>query len=460
MIAGLRESLVHGDERFDTLVLGLGKTGLSCIRYLVDKEENVAVADSREAPPEWQNLEEQYPTVPVFIGEFDKTLLCRAKRLVISPGISQAHPAIQTALDEQVEVTGDIEIFCQDVDAPLIAVTGSNGKSTVVSLLADMIRRSGKRVGLGGNIGTPALDLLRQSTPDYYLLELSSFQLETLSSHRPVVSTVLNVSADHMDRYENLRDYAQTKETIYAGDGTMVINLDDALVRRMLKADRKVMTYSLVQPDADFTIRDHDGESWLVNRQSRLIRQSELRVHGLHNLANILACLALGWAVRLPVDAMVEALRGFTGLPHRCEWVAELDGIRWFNDSKATNVGATLAALDGLSENRKNIHLIAGGEGKDADFSALGKRMGTSVKSAILIGRSANGIAEVVTDKKAIFYATTMQAAVSTAKKLAVPGDIVLLSPACASFDMFQDYEDRGNTFKRCVHEASTGVEK
>ena len=444
---GMREAT----EQFDTLVLGLGKTGLSCVSYLVDKRERVGVADSGQAPPELQNLKNRYPLVPVFSGEFDEALLRRAKRLALSPGISPAHPAIQTALDEGIEITGDVEIFCQDADAPLIAVTGSNGKSTVVSLFADMLRRSGKRVGLGGNIGVPALDLLAQPAPDYYLLELSSFQLETLSSHRPVASAVLNVSADHMDRYAGLQDYAKTKERIYAGGGTMVINLDDERVRDMRQAGRRVITYSLARPEADFTTNDHAGERWLVNGQSRLIKQSGINVHGSHNLSNVLACLALGRAVNLPMAAMLETVRSFTGLPHRCEWVAERNGVNWFNDSKGTNVGATLAALNGLAENKKNIHLIAGGDGKGADFSALRDVISANVKSAILIGRSANEIAGVVKDKETIFYATTMQAAVETAMMTAAPGDIVLLSPACASFDMFKDYADRGNTFKHCV---------
>ncbi len=453
---GMRETA----GQFDSLVLGLGKTGMSCVRYLADKGENVAVADSTKKPPELQTLKDQYPLTPFYPGEFDATLLSRARRLIISPGISPTHPAIQAALNAGVELSGDIDIFCRNINTPLIAVTGSNGKSTVVSLLADMLRRSGHRVGLGGNIGTPALDLLLQPEPDYYVLELSSFQLETLRSHRPVAAVVLNVSADHLDRYEDLRDYAKTKENIYAGGGTMIINRDDEIVSDMLRAGRKVMTYSLVQADADFTVRNCDGENWLMDGQTRLIKQSELKVHGLHNLANILACLALGKAVDLPMPAMLDALRDFTGLPHRCEWVVEHNGVNWFNDSKGTNVGATLAALQGLSNNNRNIHLIAGGDGKGADFSALTNAMKMSVRSTILIGRSANKIAEIVPDKETVFYATSMSAAVNTALRLALPGDIVLLSPACASFDMFKDYADRGNTFKRCVTEVSAGVGK
>ena len=447
-------------QRFDSLVLGLGRTGLSCVRYLAGTGENLGVADSRQAPPELENLQQHYPLVPFFPGDFDPGLLCRARRLIISPGIAPAHPAIRAARRAGVEILGDVEIFCRNINAQLIAVTGSNGKSTVVSLLANMLKRSGLRVGLGGNIGTPALDLLSLPAPDYYLLELSSFQLETLHSHRPVAAAVLNVSADHLDRYEDLRDYARIKEKIYTGSGTMVINLDDERVLGMLRPKRKVITYSLTQHEADFSISSRNGEYWLMDKQAALIKQSELKVHGRHNLANILACLALGRALDLPMSALLEAALDFSGLPHRCEWVAGFNGVNWFNDSKGTNVGATLAALHGLSDNRKNILLIAGGDGKDADFSPLGNAIEKHVKVTILIGKSANDIAGNVPDKESVFYATSLEAAVSTASRLAQPGDTVLLSPACASFDMFKDYADRGDVFKRCVTGFSTGVGK
>ena len=440
-------------QRFDTLVLGLGKTGLSCIRYLAGSGAGLGVADTRQDPPELKTLKEHYPLVPFYGGEFDAGLLCRARKLVISPGIAPAHPAIRAARAAGVEITGDVEIFCRDINAPLIAVTGSNGKSTVVSLLARMLERSGLRVGLGGNLGTPALDLLSPDAPDYYLLELSSFQLETLRSHRPAAAAVLNVSADHLDRYADIREYARAKENIYAGGGTMVVNLDDEVVSGMLRPERETLTYSLAQPEADFSISRRNEENWLVNRDALLVKQSDLKVHGMHNLANILAALALGRALDLPVPPMLEALCEFAGLPHRCERVAGVNGVDWFNDSKGTNVGATLAALNGLSNGRKNIILIAGGDGKGADFSPLGSAIGKHVKSTIVIGKSANEIAAIVPDRKTVFYATGMGPAVNSAFRLARPGDTVLLSPACASLDMFRDFAERGDVFKRCVAE-------
>ncbi len=444
-------------ERYDTLILGLGKTGISCVKHLLDGGESVAVADSRGAPPELERLNRDYPQVPVYLGAFNESLLSGVKRLIMSPGLSRRNTIIERAIDNGVEITSDIELFCRSIDAPLVAVTGSNGKSTVVSLLAQMIERAGATVGVGGNIGHPALDLLSTPSPDYYLLELSSFQLETVSSHRPVAAAVLNVSPDHLDRYQSLAEYARAKENIFAGDGAMIINQDDALIARMKKPGRKITTYSLTQGHADFTIEHHEGESWLVNRQSKLLRRDEINIPGLHNVANVMAALALGEAINLPFDPMLDAVRHFTGLPHRCEWVGDTEAVKWINDSKGTNVGATIAALEGFSQNKSPILLIAGGDGKGADFSVLRAPIGRHVKATILIGKDAENIAKVIADQGRVFYATSLEAAVSTASKLASPGDIVLLSPACASFDMFSGFEERGDIFKRCVHEIGCG---
>ena len=438
-------------KRFDTLVLGLGKTGLSCVRHLAGAGETLAVADTRPAPPGLPDLQESYPQVPFFPGEFEPGLLRRARRLVVSPGIAPSHPAIRSARRAGVEILGDVELFCRNANAPLVAVTGSNGKSTVVSLLARMLERAGLRAGLGGNIGTPALDLLSLPAPDYYVMELSSFQLETLRSHRPAAAALLNVSADHLDRHEGMEDYARAKQNVYAGDGAMIINLDDDTVRAMQRPGRRTISYSLARPDADFRVDDRNGENWLAHGDEALVRQSELRVRGRHNLANVLACLALGTALDLPMRAMLEAARAFTGLPHRCERVTEFNGVNWFNDSKGTNVGATLAALNGLADGGKNILLIAGGDGKDADFSPLQGAFEKHVRYLILMGSSAAEIAAVAPDRKTVFYATGMAPAVGIASRLAAPGDTVLLSPACASQDMFRDFAERGDEFKHCV---------
>ena len=438
-------------ERFDTLVLGLGRTGLSCVRYLAGRGESVAVADHDCQPAALPALRVEYPETPFFAGEFDAALLRRARRLALSPGVSPDHPAIRAARDAGAELLGDVELFCRHCSAPLVAVTGSNGKSTVVSLLAEMLRRADKQVALGGNIGTPALDLLALPTPDFYVLELSSFQLETLRSHQPVAATVLNVSADHQDRYADLQAYSRAKQNIYTGQGAMIINLDDPLVRAMRQGRRRIISYSLTQADADFHAAFHAGEVWLMQGQERLLPRVELKLPGAHNLANALACLALGQAVGLPRMSMLAALRDFAGLPHRCEWVAEHAGVHWYNDSKGTNVGATLAALRSLSDNEKKIILIAGGAGKGADFSVLAAALRVCVKSSILLGSSAVEIAAQVDDRSSVYYAADMAEAVRQAQRLAVAGDIVLLSPACSSVDMFTNYMERGAAFKHCV---------
>ena len=438
-------------QHFDTLVLGLGRTGLSCVNYLAGLGERIGVADTRDEPPGLPDLEQRHPGTPFFAGEFRPELLCRARRLLVSPGIAPRHPAIRAAARAGVEILGDVEIFCRNLNAPLVAVTGSNGKSTVVSLLARMLERAGLRAGLGGNIGTPALDLLSRPAPDYYVLELSSFQLETLRSHRPAAAAVLNVSADHLDRHDSMEDYAQAKQNIYAGDGAMIINLDDDTVRAMQRPGRRTISYSLARPEADFRVGERRGEAWLVHGDEALISQSELRVHGRHNLANVLACLALGRALDLPLPAMLEAAREFSGLPHRCERIAGINGVDWINDSKGTNVGAALAALQGLAQERRNIVLIAGGDGKGADFSPLADALGAHVKAVILMGKSAREIAAVAPPGSDVFYATGMQAAVSAAARVAQPGDTVLLSPACAGTDMFTDFAERGDAFKNSV---------
>ncbi|MCY4154052.1 MAG: UDP-N-acetylmuramoyl-L-alanine--D-glutamate ligase [Gammaproteobacteria bacterium] len=438
------------EPRFDSLILGLGKTGWSCVRHLAGSGERLAVADTRQAPPQLANLQQDYPQVPFLAGDFQPELLCRARRLIVSPGVAPDHPALCAAARAGVEIVGDVELFCRTINAPLVVVTGSNGKSTVVSLLAQMLARAGLRVGLGGNIGTPALDLLSAPAPDYYLLELSSFQLQTLRSHRPVAAAVLNVSADHLDRHASMEDYAQAKANIYAGRGAMIINLDDDTVRAMQRPGRRTVSYALTRADADFRVGSCNGESWLLHGDEALLRQSELRVRGRHNLANVLACLALGQALDLPLPALVAAARDFSGLPHRCERVAAINGVDWINDSKGTNVGATLAALQGLGQDR-NIVLIAGGDGKGADFSPLAAAISAHVKAVIVMGRSAHDLAAIVAPGCDISYATGMTAAVHAAARVAQPGDAVLLSPACASTDMFTDFSARGEAFKHCV---------
>lgn len=439
-------------KQFDSVVVGLGKTGASVVRYLLAQGKTVVAVDSRLQPPELGELQKRYPDLPVYLGAFNQAILTNAGQMVISPGVSIMEPAIQAALSAGVELSSDVEIFCQQVKAPIVAVTGSNGKSTVVSLLSEMIQHSGFSVGLAGNIGTPVLDLLAHNEPDYYVLELSSFQLETQKSLNAAAALVLNISPDHMDRYPGLDAYAAAKQVIYAGAGKMIINKDDRLVEGMAQAHRSSIYYGLSEPAVhEFGVRMMEGEAWLCLGQLKLMPASELKIHGAHNVSNALATLALGNAIDLPVQTMLEVLREFSGLPHRCQWLTNIDGVDWYNDSKGTNVGATCAAIEGLAK-QKQLILIAGGDGKQADFTPLATAIKEQVRIVILIGKDAGLIDKELAVDSQRYFATSMEGAVSIAARLAQAGDAVLLSPACSSLDMFRDYQQRGDVFSSAVH--------
>lgn len=446
-------------SQFDSIVIGLGKTGVSVADYLLAQGQRIAVVDSRLQPPDIESFVHRYPNVPLYLGAFEQSILSRATRLILSPGVSMREPAIQKAMATGVQLSSDIEIFCQQAKAPIIAVTGSNGKSTVVTLLTSMIEQSGYRAILAGNIGIPVLDILRDDIPDFYVLELSSFQLETLSSLNAIVSLVLNISPDHMDRYESFAEYVATKQRIYAGDGKMVLNRDDSLVADMAKQNRTAIFYGLSEPDEnDFGLRTINEEIFLCHGEKELMPASALKHHARYNISNALATLALGHAIGLPMQSMLTALQAFSGLPHRCQWLANIEGVNWFDDSKGTNVGATCAAIEGLGNDQQLI-LIAGGDGKQADFSPLTKAIKEHVRITILIGKDAGLIDQILAKESQRYFATSMEAAVSTAASLARSGEAVLLSPACASQDMFRDYKHRGEVFGKAVR-ALTGARK
>jgi UDP-N-acetylmuramoylalanine--D-glutamate ligase len=445
-------------KRYDAVIIGLGRTGLSCVRFLSRQGASIAVVDSRDHPPELDSFRREYPSVPLMLGDFDADLLGSTGQLIISPGVSAAHPAIQNAVKLGAELVGDIELFARHARAPVVAVTGSNGKSTVAALIAAMINDTGLHAALGGNFGTPALSFLETAEPDYYVLELSSFQLETVKSLNAAVSVVLNISPDHMDRYAGIKDYASAKERIYLGDGCMVVNKDDDFVAAMARPGRNTIRFSLNQPlPGEFGISQHQGSDWLSRGAQRLLPCSALRIKGRHNMANALAALALGEAIGLPLASMSDSLKKFGGLPHRCEWVADINGVSWINDSKGTNIGATIAAIEGLAGAGDTV-LIAGGDGKGADFTPLAQTVPARVHAVVLIGRDAGRIAAAIQGHTNIYYATGMQAAVETAARLARPGDKVLLSPACASLDMFKDYQERGRRFAEAVRGLKQGV--
>lgn len=430
-----------------TVVAGLGKSGLSAVRTLVALGAEVSVADNRIEPPGLAELRRDFPGLPCYLGEFPPPLFARATRIVISPGIDLRVPIIAAAKARGIPVWGDIELFARLANAPVAAITGSNGKSTVTTLLGLMAARAGLRVAVGGNLGVPALALLQQDV-ELYVLELSSFQLETTYSLNAWVATVLNISPDHLDRHGSLEAYQQAKQRIFRGDGCMVVNADDAAVMAMVEPDRRVARFTLGEPRAgEFGLRRHGHETWLAHGDDCWIGATELKIRGTHNLANALAALSMGHALGLNRRAMVEVLRGFPGLPHRTELVLERSGIRWFNDSKGTNVGATLAAVTGLPG---KVVLIAGGDGKGQDFTPL-RSLACKVRALVLFGRDAAVIATAVKGTVPAYQVGNLGHAVTLAGQLARPGDNVLLSPACASFDMFRNYEERGMAFAATV---------
>jgi UDP-N-acetylmuramoylalanine--D-glutamate ligase len=433
------------------LVVGLGKTGASVARFLARRGAAVAVTDTRLTPPGLDALRQDLPDVALFLGGFDRTAFAAAELLVVSPGVSVEEPLIREARARDVPVVGDIELFAQEAGAPVAAITGSNGKSTTTTLLGEMARVAGRRVAVGGNLGEPALDLLDPAV-ELYVLELSSFQLETVDSLAPVVATVLNISADHLDRYPDIDAYAAAKARIFQRAQVAVVNRDDPRVCAM-PGGRWRRGFTLGEPPpGDFGVALCDGAPWICRGGEALMPAREVAVPGRHNLANALAALAMGDALGLPFPAMREALRSFRGLPHRTVLVGELRGVRFYDDSKGTNVGSTVAALDGFDDGTPaRTVLIAGGDGKGQDFGPLGPAIRRCARCVVLIGRDAPLIEAALDPATVRVHARDMAEAVRLALEAAEPGDRVLLSPACASFDMFRNYEHRGEVFADAV---------
>ncbi len=436
------------------VIVGLGKTGLSCARFLIACGYDFTVVDSRENPPGRDVLSTMLPADKIITGEFNKETFARAGTLIVSPGVSVQQALMVSARERGANIMGDIELFARVAKAPIVAITGSNGKSTVTTLLAEMLRQANKEVRVGGNLGVPALELL-DDTAEFYVLELSSFQLETTQSLDAVVSVILNISEDHMDRYDDLQAYVDAKTRLFSGQGCVVANLDDDAVMQgvnQLGLQRKIISFSLKFPvDDDYGLCPYEGETWLCKGPVMLMPVSQVAIKGTHNIANALAALALGDAIDLPMDAMLSALRTYTGLPHRMQWVAEFEGVNWFNDSKATNVGATVAAIEGVPGG--DVILIAGGQAKGQDFTPLGAVLAERVRAVVLIGEDAALLAEVIPESVSVSYAQDMLDAVRQAARDAHQGDAVLLSPACASFDMFSGYEQRGDVYMNAVRE-------
>ncbi len=442
------------------LVLGLGDTGLSALRWLSGQGATLSVADSRDTPPNLALVQVDMPKVTVYLGAFQERAFAGAELIVISPGVALNEPQIQAAIARGIPVVGDIELFARfrPRKSKVIAITGSNGKSTVTSLVGAMCQKAGLKTIVAGNIGVPVLDTLAMDTPDVYVLELSSFQLETTSSLNADAATVLNISEDHLDRYAGIAEYAAAKARIFNGTGVQVLNRRNSWSKRMALPDRHVVYFGDDGPDNahNYGLRQTGRDIWLMQGDTDLLNFAECRIAGLHNATNALAALALCRAIGLNRPPLLAAMREFKGLPHRVEWVTEINGITFFDDSKGTNVGATCAAIDGLPP---KVVLIAGGDGKGQNFDPLQQYIQRNARSVILIGRDAPIIAAAIKASNVpMISAKNMQEAVQKAFSAAQPGDAVLLSPACASFDMFRNYVHRAEVFIDAVRhlEATT----
>ncbi|HWT54312.1 MAG TPA: UDP-N-acetylmuramoyl-L-alanine--D-glutamate ligase [Rhodocyclaceae bacterium] len=459
------------------LVLGLGESGLAMARWCVRMGARVRVADTRSNPPYAVQLADLVPEAELVCGEFNDALLAGIDTLALSPGLPAGQMIVLQARLKGVAVVGEIELFAHAlrnlhsvVEMPrVIAITGTNGKTTTTALTGHLCKAAGYDTEVAGNISPAALTALldrleRDALPRIWVLELSSFQLETLNSLNADAATVLNVSDDHLDRYINLDEYAEAKARIFGSgdgctphDGTQVLNRDDPRVRRMVIAGRPLLTFGLDVPAHahDFGLLHKGGEHWLAQGDKALMPLSKLPINGLHNAANALAALALCSAIGLPMDRLLAGLQTFKGLPHRVEFVSEIGGVRYYDDSKGTNVGATLAALEGrLAGSAGKVVLIAGGDGKGQDFSPLRQAVCEAARAVVLIGRDAGRIEAVLEGCGVpLRTAADLPAAVKISAELATPGDVVLLSPACASLDMFRNYAHRAEVFIAAVRD-------
>ena len=469
------EGLNYSGRR--ALVVGLGDTGLACVRWLAAHGAEVRAADSRIEPPHAARLRAEHPEVALTLGRFEAADFAWADLIAVSPGVPVSTPEIAAAAAAGKDVVGDVELFARALAtaasssvAPrpaVLAITGSNGKSTVTALTGHLCRTAGLETAVAGNIGLPVLDALAKAEdsgqwPEVWVLELSSFQLETTVSLAPDAATVLNLSEDHMDRYASMAEYAAAKARIFGGEGraargerrVQVLNRDDPLVMKMTRPDRRLWTFGLSTrlKAGEWGLTERGREKWLAEGTLPLMPVAELPIAGLHNAANALAALALCRALDLPYAHLLEGLATFKGLPHRVEKVAEIDGVAWYDDSKGTNVGATVAALNGFE---CPVVLIAGGDGKGQDFTPLRAAV-RRARAVILIGRDAPAIESAIAGAAPCLHAGSLEEAVSLAHARAQPGDAVLLSPACASFDMFRNYVHRAEVFVAAVHKLAT----
>lgn len=428
------------------VIIGLGLTGLSCVDFFVARGVTPRVMDTRVVPPGLEKLPEN---VERWLGSLNDDWLQSADLIVASPGMALAHPSLMDAADAGVEIVGDIELFCREAQAPIVAITGSNGKSTVTTLVGEMAKAAGWAVGVGGNIGLPALMLL-ENPAQLYVLELSSFQLETTHSLRAAAATILNVTEDHMDRYPlGMQQYRAAKLRVYENAAVCVVNADDAMTMPVRGADKRCVSFGA--DVGDYHLNHQQGSVWLRVKGEKVLNTGEMHLVGQHNYTNALAALALADAVGLPRATSLKALTTFSGLPHRFQLVHEHNGVRWINDSKATNVGSTEAALNGLQV-KGTLWLLLGGDGKSADFSALTRYLQGDRIRTYCFGR--DGAALAALRPEIAVQTQTMAEAVQQIAAKVQPGDLVLLSPACASLDQFKNFEQRGDMFAQLARES------
>jgi len=440
-------------------ILGMGATGLSVARYLSIIGVPFSFFDSRTEPPALAEVQGNYPTTKIVTGPFRDEILVGIDLVVVSPGISQHEPLLITARKNGIKIIGDLELFLTAAEAPVVAITGSNGKSTVTTLVGEMAKANGLDTGVGGNLGVPMLDLLAPNR-QLYVVELSSFQLELINDLKGATACLLNISPDHMDRYEDLDAYVAAKQRIFRGAASIVSNREDRFITAPISGQSNITTFGLDRPaQGHYGIAVHKERDYLCHGDERLISVDSIAIKGRHNLANALAALALGSGIGLDLSVLLKTLQHFKGLPHRCQVVATIDEVLFIDDSKGTNVGATVAAIEGFgSKSSANLLLIAGGQGKGQDFNDLRLAASRFVKYGIFYGQDAEKLEDALQSTISIQRVESVESAVYQAKQSAVAGDIVLFSPACASFDLFTGFEERGRHFQRAVLSSETAT--
>ncbi len=463
-------NLIASDQK--RLIIGMGQTGLSCARFLTAKGLSFDLCDSRETLPNQEKIEAEFPQCKIFNGELQGEILAQYQELIVSPGIAIAEPAIVFAQQQGSRIRGDVDLFAEYVTKPIIGITGSNGKSTVTTLVGEILAAAGHKPAVCGNIGIPVLDVLLNDD-DYhcYVVELSSFQLETTHHLAAEVACVLNLSEDHMDRYDSMMSYYQAKHRIFQGCRSIVINREDSLTQPLVSDSMPKKSFGLTMAENPVAAKNQYSialkndssntdqvQEFLMKEQQPIFPLAKLKIKGRHNQLNALAAIAivdsLPAAFSVDKNQLQQVLTNFIGLPHRCARVAEIDGIEYYNDSKGTNVGSTLAAIEGLAaRDANNIILIAGGVGKDQDFEPLVDACETSVKQAQLFGRDASMIASRLKSVCETNIVETLEQALIQARQGASAGDVILFSPACASFDQFANYVKRGEAFEQLVAE-------